>query len=197
MISRIEPWFSRASEGGKKECRRRAELFDAFKHDESGVAAVELAMILPLLAALLLGVIDAGNALLINKKTMTASQIVADLITRSRTITDTQIDDSIAAARMALQPYGTNSLGVDIVSIQFVGTQATPTVLWRETYNMDENPDALDVARGLGVQNEGVVVVTTRYSFEPVFLHGFFDELNMQEVAVTRGRRGPLVTKVN
>lgn len=182
-----------------KECRHRAEWFSMtkFLHDTSGVAAVELAMILPVLAALLLGVIDTGNALLINKKAMTASQIVGDLVTRNRTITDAQVTDSVAAARMALQPYSATALGVDIVSIQFTGTEATPTILWRETYNMDENPDVLNLADGLGVQNEGVVIVTTQYQFDPIFLNGLFGSFDMKEVAVTRGRRGPLVTKVD
>lgn len=168
-----------------------------FWKDESGVAAVELALILPVLVALLLGVVDSGNALLLSKKAMTASNIVADLITRNRTVTQAQIDDSLAAARMALAPYSTATLGVDIASIQYTGAGNTPSILWRQTDNMTANPDVLTIADGLGVAGEGVVIVTTEYDFTPVFLHGMFGNFTMQEVSITRGRRGPIVSKTN
>lgn len=193
MILKTEHKRSRVKHIVKREWRCVAEWIN----DATGVAAVELAMILPVLVALLLGVVDGGNALLLSKKTMTAAQIVGDLVTRSRNITETQIQDSFAAARMALAPFSTASLGVDIVSIEFTGVAATPAILWRETYNADENPDALSLATGLGVQGEGVVVVTTTYHFDPIFLGGMFGSFDMEEVSITRGRRGPLVNRVD
>jgi Flp pilus assembly protein TadG len=169
-----------------------------FIHDTAGVAAVEFAMILPVLVTLLLGIVDSGNALLLKKKLMTSSQIVADLVTRNRNITDAQITDSIAGARMAIAPFSTTPLGVDIVSIQFTGTtNPAPSILWRETSGGTLNPDVLTIASGLGVAGEGVVIVTTTYRYNPVFLGGMIGTIDMEEVAVTRGRRGPLVNRVN
>ena len=167
-----------------------------FWRNEDGVAAIELAMILPVLLTLLLGIVDAGNLLLLDKKTLSAAQIAGDLVTRNRVITAAQISDAQIAARMALEPFDKSKLGVDIVSIQFTGTSNTPTILWRETTdNMTPNPDVLDLAEGLGVAGEGVVITTTHYHYDPVFIGGMIGSTDMQEISVTRGRRGPLVTK--
>jgi Flp pilus assembly protein TadG len=164
-----------------------------FWRDTSGLAASEVALMLPILLTLLLAIVDFGNALILDKKTMNASQIVADLMTRRPIVTTGEVTDAVAAARMAVMPYETAPLGVDIVSIRFVGANADPTVLWRETVNMDENTNATEIARGLGVGGEGVIVVTTQYNFDPVFTQDLIGETRLEEIAVMKPRRGSFV----
>lgn len=166
-----------------------------FWRDARGIAAVEVAMMLPVLMILFLGVIDVGRALIINKKTSTASTIAADLLSRYPSVTDARITDAWAAARMALQPYDNASLGMDVASIRFQGSNATPVVLWRETFNMDPNDNAENLAIGLGVEGEGVLVVTTQYDYTPPFTGTMTEEFTMQEVAVTRGRRSSYISR--
>lgn len=168
-----------------------------FLRDTSGLAATEFALVLPVMLALLLGVVDIGTALLLDKKTMSASQIAADLLTRRPTATSADISDAYAAARMAIQPYNTNDFGIDIASIQFQGSNNNPVVLWRETYNMPPNANATSLVNGLGVQGEGVLVVTARYAYDPMFTHGVLTGKNLQEVAVTRPRRGSFIARGN
>lgn len=163
--------------------------------DERGIAALEVALMLPILMVLMLGAIDTGNAIVVNKKTMTASSIVADLLTRNSTVNDAAITDAWLAAQMAIDPYNRTRLGLDIASIQFQGAQANPVVVWRQTYNMTPNADVIQRATGLGVQGEGVMIVTTRYVYRPVFSSVVTDDVVMQEVAVTRGRRSSFVAR--
>lgn len=167
----------------------------SFLRDSAGLAATEFALILPVMLALLLGLVDVGTALLLGKKNMAASQIVADLLTRQPTATDNDVTDALAAARMAVQPYDTDNLGVDIISIQFQGVNATPTVLWRETVNMDPIDNVDTLVAGLGVQGEGVLVVATQYIFDPLFTHGVLTGRNLTDVAITRPRRGSFIAR--
>ena len=96
---------------------------------------------------------------------------------------------------MAIDPYNRALLGLDIASIQFVGSGAVPTVMWRETFNMQPNPNAVTRATGLGVQGEGVLVVTARYVYDPVFTSMITEDVVLEEVAVTRGRRSSFVSR--
>src|SRR5690606_10088731 len=133
-----------------------------FLCDTSAMTATEVALFLPIMLTLLLGVVDLGNAMLLDKKTMTAAMVSTDLLTRRATVTEADVQDAYAAGRMAVQPYNGNLLGMDIVSIRFQGANADPAIVWRETYNMTENPDVLALADGLGVSGEGIMVITTR-----------------------------------
>ena len=166
-----------------------------FWKDESGVAAIEVAMLLPVIMILLLGTIDIGNAIVIHKKVMTGASIVADLMARGSSVDDAEVNDAWAAARMAIDPYNRALLGLDIASIQFLGAGAVPTVIWRETFNMQPNANALTRAAGLGVQGEGVLVVTARYVYAPVFTSMITEDVVLEEVAVTRGRRSSFVSR--
>lgn len=163
--------------------------------DTSGVAAIEVAMILPVLLVLMLGLVDIGNALMADRKTLTAASIAADLLARAPAVTTAQLDDAWAAAQMAIDPYNRAPFGLDIASIQFQGTGATPVVIWRQTYNMTANSQATSRAAGLGTEGEGVLVVTARYNFTPVFTSTIITGSTMQEVAVTRGRRSSFIAR--
>lgn len=166
-----------------------------FWRNEEGVAAIEVAMLLPVIMILLLGTIDTGNAIVIHKKVMTAASIAADLMARGSSADDVEVADAHTAALMAIDPYNRALLGLDIASVQFVGSGATPTIMWRETFNMPPNPNVLTRAAGLGVQGEGVLVVTTRYVYAPVFSSMITDDIVLEEVAVTRGRRSSFVSR--
>jgi len=164
-----------------------------FVRDTAAMTATEVALFMPVMLTLLLGVVDLGNAMLLDKKTMTAAMVSSDLLTRRATVTMAEVTDAYAAGRMAVQPYNGNDLGMDVVSIRFEGASPSPVIVWRETFNMVENPDVLTIVDGLGVSGEGVLVITTQYDFDPLFLHGVVDQRAIQEVAITRPRRGSFI----
>jgi Flp pilus assembly protein TadG len=161
---------------------------------DDGVAAVEAALIFPIMLTLLMGTYDLGNAILANQKTIRASQVVGDLVTRERSIDDQGIDDAIDAAELALVPMPPEGLGIDIVSISFDENEQA-TIEWRETRGMTADPDVLNRVAGLAAPNEGVVVVLVRYNFLPIFANFVTGEIAMEEVAFTRGRKSAVVTR--
>lgn len=171
------------------------KLFLRWLKDNEGMAAVEAAMIFPIMLAMFMGVFDLGNAILANQKAIRSSQVVADLIARKNIVTDADIYDAIEAGRLAFEPLDSSSFGVDIVSIRF-DDFADGQILWRETVNMTSVSDALGSVAALEDANEGVVMVSVRYQFEPLFVGMVVDSFEMSEVAFSRGRNSPVVTRV-
>ena len=167
-------------------------LAKRFCKDRRGTALIEAALLIPVMMTLLMGVYDVGNGIMINQRTITASQIAADLISRDFAVTSGQLNEAIEAARLSFQPYDATPFGIDIASIEFDDTQQ-PVVLWRETRNMAPNETAVDSVAGLGEEGSGLIIVTVRFSYVPHFGQLFMDAFNMQEVAFTRGRRSPTV----
>lgn len=160
--------------------------------EEKAVAATEAAILFPVLMSLLMGVYDIGNGIVVNQKAVTASQIIADLVTRNQVVDMDLITDIQIAGRMAMEPFPTAPMGYDIASIEF-DDDDNPEVLWRVTSNMTANDAAVDSTDIIADAGEGVVVVTVAYTYRPFFAHFVVDQIDMQEVAFLRGRRSATV----
>ena len=151
-------------------------------HEEKAVAATEAAILFPVLMSLLMGVYDLGNGIVVNQKAVTASQIIADLVTRNQVVDMDLITDIQIAGRMAMEPFPTAPMGYDIASVEFDVTS-----------NMTANDAAVDSTDIIANAGEGVVVVTVAYTYRPFFAHFVVDQIDMQEVAFLRGRRSATV----
>lgn len=161
--------------------------------EKKAVAAVEAAILFPVMITLLMGVYDIGNGIVVNQKTITASQVMADLIARNQVVDMDALTDIVVAGRLALEPFSTATMGYDIVSVEF-DEDEDPEVLWRLTNNMAANDAALDSTDPIAEEGNGVVIVTVTYDYTPFFSNFIVDEINMQEVAFLRGRRSATVT---
>ena len=161
--------------------------------DNRGVSAIEMAILFPVLLSMLMAVYDLGQGIVINQKTVAASQIIADLITRQEVVDTALITDIVNAGELALDPYPTTSFGYDIASVTF-DEEAEPIVLWRVSANMNESETAINSTIGLGDEDEGVVVVSVAYQYEPFFSSFVIDTFNMTERAFLAGRSSATVT---
>jgi Flp pilus assembly protein TadG len=166
--------------------------FTSLRKDQSGVATIESAILLPIMLGLLFGLYDIGQAIIINQKVTAASHMAADLITRKTVINDTDFNDAVGVAHLVIDPYDRSLLGIDIVGIEY-GEDDTPEEIWRHTVNMDENVNLPASADDLGVECEGIVAISTTYTYTPKFLSPLSGELVMEETAFLRGRKTSLV----
>jgi Flp pilus assembly protein TadG len=162
-------------------------------NDQEGVAALEAAMLFPPMLSLLFGTFDLGNGIMISQKTITSSQVAADLVSRNRTVDSAGITDIVAGAKLAFEPYAPNGFGIDVVSVEFDASQ-NPVVLWRHTEDMLPNSEAVSSVVGMADEGEGMIIVTVRYKYTPQFAQYFMDAIDFSEVAYTRGRRSATVT---
>ena len=170
------------------------KLIRSWLFAEEGMVATEAALIFPVLMTLLLGTYDMGNGILANQKTIRASQVTADLITRNRSVTDAQINEAIQAGEVAYEPLASATFGIDIISIRF-DESSNPEIVWRETRNMSAIDDVFTRVAALAEPGGGVLVVAVNYEFQPLFAGFVINEIEMQEVAFSRGRKTAVVTK--
>ena len=161
--------------------------------DVAGLALAEAALLFPVLVSLTFGIYDLGHAIVLNQKVISAAQICADLLARERSVDSTEVNQAIAAARLALDPYQGSGLGVDIVGLKF-DSNDDPQECWRVTDGaITPNTGSIDNATGLGIENEGVIMVTTQYRFTPYFTGGILGSFDIEEVSFIRGRKNAYV----
>lgn len=158
-------------------------------------AGIEAGLMFPVMMAVLLGVVDIGMGLTVNQKVINAAHMISDLLTREDDITDAELAEAVTGGRLVLMPYNDESFGYDVAGVKFIGKNKVPTVQWRDTFNMAPNAAILTESQGLGEENEGVVVVTVSYHYAPYFSNFVVNEIEMQETAYARGRKGLFVTR--
>ncbi len=163
-----------------------------FIQDEKGMSFTEAAILFPILLSLIMAVYDLGQGVIVNQKTVLASQVIADLVARYEVIDAATVNDIATAGELSLQPYSTAEFGYDIASVEFDDV-GDPIILWRVTVNMEADENAIEAARGLGDEGEGVVVVGVNYRYIPFFSNFVFDEIRMNERAFLRGRKSATV----
>lgn len=165
-----------------------------WRGDEAN-AAIEAGFLFPILVSLLLGMVDTGILLLTNQKVINSCHMIADLLAREQDITNAEFNDAVVAGELAIAPYSTTSMGYDVAGVQFIGVQKTPTVQWRDTFNMTANSEIIVGAANLGDQDEGVLAVTVVYTYQPLFTSIFTGDIYLEEISYARGRYGSFVTR--
>lgn len=173
--------------------KKIVNFYHSWKNGEDAMAAVEAAFIFPLMLTILLSIYDLGFGIVTNQKAIRASQVIADLVTRTNVLSNSDLNEAIEGGRLAFEPFGTETFGVDVVSIRF-DEDADTEIVWRETRNMATLPNAQNAVASLATAEEGVVMVTVNYTYTPRFAGFVVGEIAMSEVAFSRGRRSSVVT---
>jgi Flp pilus assembly protein TadG len=102
-----------------------------FSHDVRAVAAVEFALVVPLLITLYLGTIEATMLYSADHKVATVASTMADLVSRENgEIKGTVLTTYFAAAATIMQPYTTTGLGQVVSLLAIDPDDGAATVKW-------------------------------------------------------------------
>ncbi len=95
-----------------------------FARNDRAVAAVEFALVLPIMLTLYLGAVEVSAAISVDKRVAAVAGSLGDLVARKdSTISSTNIDDYFAAVRATMAPYSSDNVQqiVSCVSISSTG----------------------------------------------------------------------------
>lgn len=103
-----------------------------FRKDVRGVAAIEMAFIMPFLLFLYFGLIDLTAMISFNRKITYSASVVADLVTQnSTTVTASAIDDYFDAVELVMSPTSLDDVRIDIY--QYRNISGTITNQWKKS----------------------------------------------------------------
>jgi Flp pilus assembly protein TadG len=125
MIRRISDAFAAT--------RRR---LPGFGRDRKGVAAVEFALILPVMALLYVGVVEVTHAISANRKVIAAASALGDLTAQASNIDDTEMNNVFAATTAIMNPLTTAGFNVRVTQLMVNARGDAATVGWSEGRGM-------------------------------------------------------------
>ena len=183
--------------------------------DRKGVAAVEFALIAPLLLALYFLTVEFTQGIDTNKRVGRIASMTADLITQQNgSTTQADVDAILQIGEAILQPYNRSLPTITATAIQMTN-DATPRaqVVWERQLNNGAagvGPDKpgtfiTTIPANLMVQGSFLIRVEAHLNYEPIIawaatnkaslgLAAAFSSLNMDETYYLRPRMSQTIT---
>lgn len=170
--------------------------------DRRAIAAVEFALMLPVLVAFSAGTMEFSRLILLVQKLQSGSFILADLTARDRTLSEDQLDNIFLAIDNVVQPFdfpaggravvssiGVNSSNHAVVNWQRAGSGSFPAVsVIGEEGAAATLPNGLEISAG-----ETVIAAEVFFQFTPLF-QIWLDPKVIHRISFYKPRLGTLDT---
>jgi Flp pilus assembly protein TadG len=148
---------------------------------QRGAAAVEFALILPIMLAVYIGVLEGSTLIIVDRKVQGVAGAVGDLVARAENeVTADQLRDYFRAANGIMSPYPSGGV-VQVITAVTVASNGTTGVSWQakfqngtytrvtgaalpRTFNLPQ--PMVEVAKG---KNLTVIAAEASYSYIPLF----------------------------
>ncbi len=176
--------------------------FLTFLRDRRGIAAIEMAFIMPFLLFLYFGLVDLTGMISVNRKTNYAASVIADLVTQntSATITGTTINDYFKAAELVMKPEAAADVRFEIYQFRKVSGVITNQWSKKSTGGTTCGTPSTTGMDKLMVDNNDVIVGVVCMGFTPYIATFLGDSIlgatsfNMSEQVALRPR---MVSQMN
>jgi Flp pilus assembly protein TadG len=103
--------------------------------DARGVAAVEFAMIVPLLLALYFGVVELTQGLMTQQRAAHTASTIGDLVAQNSSLTAAEVGDIFTVGDTVMYPYPITSLKMRVTSLT-ADASGNVTVAWSQASGM-------------------------------------------------------------
>lgn len=158
--------------------------------DRRGVAALEFALVAPLLLILYMGGTEASLAVTLHRKLQDTAATISDLSTQNDQITRAELNGLANVARDIMRPYDASRLGLLIQGID-IAPSGQAKVVW--SFAQNTAAPAKNASYTLGsdyaaLRDTFIVVTTARFSYQPLGGYGWKTPIDMSREVTFRAR---------
>jgi Flp pilus assembly protein TadG len=157
--------------------------------DRRGVAAVEFALLLPLMLLLYLGGVEVSQAVSIDRKLTLTVRTAADVASQSATLTSSDISDILKASAAVMTPYSNSELKLTVSAVD-IDSNGKATVGWSRTLNGTARSKGQIVAvpNNLKVANTTLIWSEGSYGYQPTIGYVLTGTLTLSDQLYMRPR---------
>jgi Flp pilus assembly protein TadG len=136
--------------------------------DQRGVAAIEFALLLPLMVTLYLGCVEISQGIAADRKVTITARTVADLVSQVTTINNAGMTDILNASSSVMVPFSTTGLVVTVTSVK-IDANSKATVAWSDSFNGTARTvgSTITLPTALVVANSTVIWSEVSYLYKP------------------------------
>lgn len=174
----------------------RHRLLRRYLASTQGMAAVEFALLLPLLLLILFGMMDLGSAIVIKSKVRTAASTVSEIANQYTTIHNSDMSAILGAAAAVIAPYSVSNASVVLSQITIDGS-GKATVSWSDAQNGTARTvgSSYTPPSGIAVANTVLLLGEVSYKFTPAFGYAVIGGMTLQDALYATPRSGASITR--
>lgn len=148
---------------------------------QKGAAAVEFALIMPIMLAVYIGSVDVSTLIIIDRKIQSAAGAVGDLVARSDgEVLTRDLKDYFRAASGIMTPYSSQDVKQVVTAVR-VDSTGKPTIAWQSKYERGTYstvgatvpPKAFTLPAEMIAIAKGQMVIAAEASYTFTPLYGF------------------------
>ena len=153
--------------------------------DQRGIAAVEFAMILPIMLFLWLGGVEVTGALSLDRRLNNLAASLADLAARSKTMTYAEVDEIFNIAPGALFPYDAAQTSMLLTAVA-VDSAGNTNVAWSrakgsKTAHAVGAPMNAVVPASLRIPNSQIIMSEVYHTYRPAVGYVITGDVNLED----------------
>jgi Flp pilus assembly protein TadG len=160
---------------------RLQRLYRRFAASTRGVAAIEFAMIAPVLAVMFLASFDGGRAIAAYMKLRASTYALASITNQYSTIQSTDMTSIVGATSAVMAPYATTASNPVITISQItISSKGKATISWSYSQGGTARAQGSSItlpATALQINSSYLILAEVSYTFTPVF--GLFSSAAM------------------
>lgn len=144
-----------------------------FNKSENGVAALEFAIILPLMVTMWLGTFEVTQAISASRRVTLVSRTIADLTSRESSVTASRVNDIFGASMSVFAPLDSSQLKMILTSVKRTGGKNK--VVWSKIPTGQTAPAAHAVNSEiilpnsiLAIDGESVIFAEVTFEYKPI-----------------------------
>jgi len=156
---------------------RMRPLLAAWTADTRGVAAIEFALVAPLMAVMFVGAVEMSQAITVDRRVTQIAGSTADLVARAdKTISQSEIADIMRVGSYIMKPYSATPIRITLRNVTSSSTNASQTKQsWTCAYNGTGGTQTCEctdtsflLPANMVTTNDSVVVAEVTYDYVPL-----------------------------
>ena len=148
--------------------------FKRFRSDRSGVAAVEFAIILPVMLLAYCGTVDITQLVMASRKVDQLALTLSDLTARASSLSPAELGYNFDAAQMVLAPLASSTVKMSIANI-VIDAGGVARVCWSGQRNstVPARGTTVVIPDSMRVPNTSVIMAKASYDYSPITSYVF------------------------
>ena len=170
-------------------------LFRRYRKDDRGVAAIEFALIAPVMVLMYFGLVELCQAMIAERKANHVASAVGDLVAQVDTVTAANVDDIFTVGNTIMSPFPVGTLQMRVTSA-IANSSGVPKVDWSRGSG-GFSPMAVGATATVPLtlaSGDSIVIAEAKYSYTSVVRYVLPNALNYSETYYLRPRRSDKVT---
>jgi Flp pilus assembly protein TadG len=164
----------------------------ALRRNNSGLAAVEFAMIIPLMAMLFLGTYEFSAGVAIDRKVTIMARTLSDLTSQNTEVTDDKLTNFFNAGKVIMTPYSSTTLQATISELYINPDTLKARVQWSKGAEARSDGTIIEIPDALKIGDTYLIYSEVKYKYVPsvAWFINKVSGITLSDVSYTRPRQG-------